>query len=473
MLNRRQLIKAAGAALAATTAGSAGRLLAQTSASAPATISPRGGRPNILVHIADDLSWAHVGCAGEKAVKTPNIDRIAAEGVMFTQAFCSAPSCTPSRAALLTGRNFWELEGASDLWGSLPEKFAVYTSILQAAGYVIGKTRKGYAPGTAAGWKDWKGDPAGPEVELGKLVEQSKSEGKPFCYWFGSKEPHRPYTKGAGVKAGIKLDDITVPAFLPDNEEVRGDLADYLEEVQQFDGQLGGLIKTLQAAGEIDNTIVVVLGDNGLPFPRCKTQLYDYGARCPMIIRWPKTIKAGRKVDDPVIYPDLAPTLLEAVGLKPHPGMTGLSLMSLLASEKSGTLDPSRRPAYFGRETHGRELGPYPTRAVRTGTHLYIRNFDTKASPELIKATDPGPTKKYMDEHKDDPKVNPLWELAYGQRPGEELYEIKSDPYQMKNLAADEEQAKLKSKLADMLVARLRETKDPRLDGKRPSVVSA
>ena len=189
-------------------------------------------RPNILLLIADDWGWPHAGAYGDRVVRTPSFDRIAREGALFRHAFSAAPSCTPSRASLLTGRAVHALEAGGNLHSALPATFAVYPDLLQQAGYAVGFTRKGWGPGDfkAAGRTR---NPAGPQFASFDAFLTSVPAGQPFAFWFGSQDPHRPYEPGSGAQAGLRAADVEVPAHLPDAPEVRNDLLDYYAEVER------------------------------------------------------------------------------------------------------------------------------------------------------------------------------------------------------------------------------------------------
>lgn len=430
-------------------------------------------RPNILLAISDDQSWIHAGAYGNKNVKTPAFDRVAREGVLFTHAFCSAPSCTPSRAALLTGQDFWRLEQGANLMGTLPKKFAVYPDLLEAAGYQIGYTGKGWAPGDVRAGGRTR-NPAGPlfnHRQVGYVAAfgefmKTRPKDKPFCFWFGSSDPHRPYVKGSGTQSGKNLADISVPDFLPDTPEVRSDIADYLFEIERFDRDLGLMLEMLKKEGQLENTLVVVTSDNGMPFPRAKTSLYDHGTRMPLAVRWPSKIPAGRIVDDFVNLTDLAPTFLEAAGVDIPSEMTGHSLLSMLSSKKSGDVEPLRDKVVFGRERHGWNRDPnvgYPCRAIRTREYLYIRNFKPDRFPGYD--TDGGPTLDYLMQHASENSVKPLHRLWFQLRPGEELYDLRQDPYQMQNLYSNPEYTKTREELRTELETILRQGGDPRIVG--------
>ena len=286
-------------------------------------------RPNILFCLADDWSYGHSGVEGDRVVQTPAYDRIAREGLRFTHCFSAAPSCTASRAAILTGQYPHRLEAGGNLWGPLSRKFAVYPDLLEQAGYVVGLTSKGWAPGDfkAGGFTR---NPAGPVFKNFAEFHRTVPAGKPFCFWLGSGDPHRPYTKGAGAKSGLKAANVVVPPSWPDTQEVRNDILDYYFAVQRFDGEVAKALQILESAGQLENTLVVVTGDNGWPFPHCKANLYDGGTRQPLAVRWPAKVKAGTTLEDFVNLSDLAPTFLEAAGLTPPAAMTAQSILGLL-----------------------------------------------------------------------------------------------------------------------------------------------
>jgi N-sulfoglucosamine sulfohydrolase len=428
------------------------------------------GRPNILLAIADDWSWPHAGAYGDPTVKTPAFDRIAREGALFTRAFAAAPSCTPSRAALLTGRAPHQLEEGGVLWGFLPERHPVYTDLLEQAGYYVGFTRKGWGPGRfEAGGRTR--NPAGQPFADFETFLRGRPAGRPFAFWFGSQDPHRPYEEGSGAASGIDLASIRVPAFLPDTPEVRRDLADYFFEVQRFDRELGEIVERLRALGELDNTLIVVTADNGMPFPRAKANVYDGGARVPFAMRWPGRAKGGLVSDAFISLGDLAPTFLEAAGLKPPAAMSARSVLGLAASGSA----PGRDRIFLERERHANvrkgDLS-YPVRAVRTDDWLYIRNMRPDrwpaGDPEMYVAVGPygdidgGVSKTLLLERRTEPAIARFFELATAKRPAEELYDLRADPEQINNVGADPARAAAKARLRQMLDEWMRTTGDPR-----------
>jgi arylsulfatase A-like enzyme len=283
----------------------------------------------------------------------------------------------------------------------------------------------------------------------------------------------------------MALDKIKLFECFPDSAAVRGDVADYYFEVQRFDRDVAAALKTLEAIGELENTIVVMTGDHGMPFPRCKSNLYDSGARVPLAIRWGAKIEhPGRRIEDFVSLTDLAPTFLQSAGVDIPQVMTGKSLITLLTSDREGVVEPGRRAfVLHGKERHvpGQEghMGGYPCRAIRNHAFLYIRNFKPdrwpSGTPNFRKAAVPGawladcdngPTKTYMTDNKDrDDHHRRLWDLSFGIRPEEELYDCIRDPEQLVNLADDPAYASVKAVLAAQLMDQLKRTGDPRAIG--------
>jgi N-sulfoglucosamine sulfohydrolase len=508
-------------------------------------MSAEQARPNILFAFADD--WGRYASAYAKlqpggasdVVSTPNFDRVAKEGVLFTRAYVNAPSCTPCRSSLLSGQYFWRTGMGAILQGAVWDaSIPSYPLMLRDKGYHIGHTYKVWSPGTPAnapyGAKEYAYNGHGrrfnsfsQNVNKAKNIEQGKQalleevrgnfrdfladrkRGQPFCYWFGPTNCHRKWVQGSGKRQwGIDSDKLKgkLPPFLPDVPIVREDVADYLGEVQAFDAGLGVLLDELEKNGELDNTLIVVSGDHGIPgMPRGKCNLYDYGVAVSLAIRWGEKVPAGRVVDDFVNLPDLCPTFLEAAGEKPTEAMTGRSLMSVLTSDKSGRVDPQRDFVIVGRERHVAKARtgnlPYPQRAIRTDDFLYIRNFKPDRWPmgtapgygesagelpsfeQLEQNTfgafgdlDASPTKAWIITHRDDPGMQKFFDIAFARRPGEELYDLRKDPHEMNNVAENKQYADAKAKLSTRLMKVLRETGDPRLDNDafdRPPYVGA
>ncbi|MBL9199775.1 MAG: D-alanyl-D-alanine carboxypeptidase/D-alanyl-D-alanine-endopeptidase [Opitutaceae bacterium] len=469
-------------------------------APAPVKAAAAEARPNILFVISDDQSWRDTGIEGSRLVRTPAFDRVAREGARFTHAFSASPSCTPSRSAVLTGRHIWQIGEAGLLYGTLPPAHPPFTHALADAGYFVGFTGKGWGPGEweAAGLKrhplgkefNARQQSPAPHAALDQRDYAANFEdflrerpaGAPFFFWFGPTEPHRVFEQGAGLRAGKRLADVKVPPYWPDTPEVRSDLLDYAYEIDVLDAHLGRVLAKLEAAGELDNTLIVVTSDNGMPFPRAKTTLYDPGVRMPLAVRWPGRVPAGRVIDDFASHTDFAPTFLEAAGLKPSAGYAGRSLLPVLTSARGGRVEAARDAAFMGLERHTwcRPDGAgYPMRAIRTHDFLYIRNFAPDrwptGGPEFVSSNktfhgdvDGAPIKDFMEAPENQRRFPREFALSYGKRPAEELYDVRADPDQVNNLAADSAHAATRAKLAARLRAYQEQTDDPRLRGEDP-----
>jgi uncharacterized sulfatase len=461
------------------------QFLATSSLAAAVSAQPVARRPNILFAISDDQSWLHTSAAGDAVVKTPHFDRVARAGVLCRFAFASCPGCAPSRASILTGRSIWELEEAGTHASYFPRKLTVFPDLLRAAGYYTGLTGKGAGP---ANFKEpgWPHNPAGPAFDAKKTPKgelevstidyaanfadflEKRPAGKPFFFWYGGQEPHRGYREGSGRKAGKDPAKVVVPAFLPDTPEMRSDILDYYEEIEYFDGHLGRMIDALEKAGELENTMIVVCSDNGMSFPRAKANLYEYGIHMPLAIAWPAAIPGGRKLDDLISFRDFAPTFLEAAGVAAPPETTGRSFLGSLRSRRSGVVDGSREFITAGRERHShsrRDNLGYPSRALRTRRHLYIRNFNPElwpaGDPPLYADIDNGPCKTVVMNRKDH-----YFALSLGKRPAEELFDVERDPACLRNLAGDAGMAGTLRRMRAQLDRVLAAEKDPRVTGR-------
>ena len=492
-------------------------------------------RLNILFVFADDwgrYASCYKGLDGRPTIndviKTPNVDRVAREGVLFRNAFVNAPSCTPCRSSLLSGRYFFQTGRAAILQGAVwDEKIPTFPLLLRDAGYHIGKSFKVWSPGTPAdagfGGQQYAHQRAGNACnnfseEVTKMVADgqtvaearekihaqvrgnfddflaARKPGQPWHYWFGTTTTHRMWIKGSGKKLwGIEPDSLKgkLPKFLPDVPEIREDVADYLGECQAVDAYVGVLLKKLEEAGELDKTVIVLSGDHGMPgVTSGKCNLYDHGTAVTLAIRFPGA-KPGRVLDDLVRLPDLMPTFLEIGGVKPPENLYGKSLVPLLKSDKPGLVDASRDWSVSGRERHvgaAREGNlPYPMRSLRTPDFLYIRNFAPdrwpmgapysagESTPDLKEVgnntraafpdMDASPTKTWLIAHRNDPQWKWHYDLAFAKRPAEELYDVRKDPDEVKNLASDPAYESKRKQLADRLMKLLTDAGDPRVTG--------
>tara|TARA_B110000305_G_C19448289_1_gene646152 strand:+ start:92 stop:1621 length:1530 start_codon:yes stop_codon:yes gene_type:complete len=437
------------------------------------SIKTQTKKPNILLLMSDNQSAEHLGCYGDTSIKTPYIDKLAKNGLIFNNAFCSAPSCSPARASMLTGQDIWSLGEAANLWSSFP-RVKVYSKLMEESGYHVGIEGKGWGPGdeTVTGWEQ---NPGGVRYYTFEEFFNETEKGQPWMYWYSSRDPHRPYKKEGWKSSGIQLDSIYVPPYLPDNEAVRKDIADYYNEIQRFDEEVGSYIALLKEMGQVENTIIIVCSDNGWQMPRGLANLYDFGTKIPLIISWPKFFPPGRKVDDFINIKDFAPTLLDLANIPIPEEMNAQSFADILTSNKQGIIDPKRDHVIMARERHAfvRRGGlGYPGRAIRTTDYLYIKNYEPNrwpaGDPPLYGDVDAhmlhyeAPTKIYMLENKNSKQVKPLFDLAFSKRPQHELYNLSKDPFQMKNLAEVNEYKPVLKDLSNQLNAYLVKTKDPR-----------
>jgi len=480
-----------------TTKMAAALVLAVIATSGLASGAEQADRPNILFAIADD--WGlHAGAYGTDWVKTPAFDRVASEGLLFNQAYTPMAKCAPSRACLVTGRNTWQLKEAANHVCFFPTEFKSWGEALIEHGWFVGNTGKVWAPGVAK-TKDGK-----PRTMVGTRFNQREAQpptrciknndyagnfeafldaaptNTPWCFWYGGSEPHRDYEGNSGVaKGGKKLSEIDrVPGYWPDNKAVRGDMLDYAFEVEHFDRHLGRMLETLEKKGLLENTLVIVTSDHGMPFPRVKGNTYNFANKVPFAAMWKRGItKPGRVVDDFISFIDIAPTFIELAGLKwADTGMAdtpGQSLTKIFRSEKSGIIQPERDHVLIGKERTdvGRphDWG-YPTRGIVRGDWLYLNNFEPTRWPAGNPETgyldcDGGKTKTdILANHRKHPD-DPHWAYCFGIRPAEELYNLKNDPDCLKNLAAAGDHDSTRLALKDEMFTELKAQGDPRMFG--------
>jgi arylsulfatase A-like enzyme len=455
-------------------------------------------RPNILFAIADD--WGlHAGAYGTPWVKTPAFDRVAREGLLFQNAYTPVAKCAPSRAILLTGRHAWQLEEAGNHMSYFPAKFKSWPEALMEKGWTVGITGKGWGPGVA---NDANGKPrqiagrpfnqhTAPPVARGisnndyaanfAAFLDAAPKDKPWCFWYGAIEPHRGYEFQAGVKKGGKqLTDVKhVPAYWPDNDTVRHDMLDYGFEVEHVDRHLGRILAELERRGLHENTIVIVTSDHGMPFPRVKGYAYHASNHVPLAIRWPRGItKPGRVIEDFVDFTDIAPTILDLAAVTPAASgmaaLTGRSWREIFTSEKNGQVVAARDHTLVGKERtdSGRpnDVG-YPIRGIVRDGFLYLRNYEPArwpaGNPETgYLDTDGSPTKSLIIELGRKNRADNFWQLNFGKRPGEELYDLRRDPDCVNNLAADAGHATVRTRMHDAMTAELKAQGDPRMFGR-------
>jgi arylsulfatase A-like enzyme len=428
-------------------------------------------RVNLLLVLIDNWAYPHASIYGDGSARTPHFDRVARQGMLFEQAYCVVPSCSPARSVLLTGRPIHQLEAAANLWAYLPRKFTTYTELLEQSGYAVGYQEKGWSPGDEAA-EGRPRNPAGVKFARFEDFLRGVKPDQPFCYWAGPVETAlHQWQVGGGVKAGIDPSKVRVPGYLPDSPEVRSCIADYYQAVERADANLGRVLEALERSGRAERTLVVVAGDNGWQMPHGLANVYDAGVRVPMAVRWPRRVAAGGRHEGFVDFLDFAPTFLSAAGIAPPPEMSGRNLLPLL--EGGGMAD--RGHVFLERERHANVRAgdrSYPCRAVRTRDHLYIRNF----APSLWPAGDPEawmavgpygdvdntPAKAFILAHRDAPALRRFYDINFGKRAAEELYDLRQDPDQTVNLAGRPEVAEAQARLAWMVEQWMRRTGDPR-----------
>ncbi len=433
-------------------------------------------KPNIVLFIADDWSYPHAGALGDKVVRTPTFDYMAENGVLFPNAFSAAPSCAPSRAAVLTGQPPHRLEAAANLWGVFSKKITTYTQLLEQHGYVVGLWLKGWGPGNfhAGGYSQ---NPAGKEYSDFEEFLSKRDKSKPFSFWYGSKDPHRTYDTQLLAKSHLKarIDAIKTPKWLPDDPVVREDIANYMVEVERFDKECGQVLKLLEQEDILDNTLIIMTSDNGMPFPGAKATLYDGGTRVPFVLMWKnRDLETGMISDAFVNLYDLAPTFLNAAGIDIPSDWAGRDIMKSfqgIKEEWSSVFLERERHAYSRKDNLG-----YPSRAIRTDEYLYIWNFEPDrwpcGDPEPIFSVGPygdvdtSPTKTlFLDKGKT--QFRPLFQRSFDKRPEEELYILADDPYQLNNVATKKENVLIKRMLRQRLKNWMWNTKDPRAFGNK------
>ena len=455
-------------------------------------------RPNILIAISDDHSWPHTSAQGSGFVETPNLDAVASAGFRFDNAYSGSPGCSPSRAALLTGQHHWMIGPAGTHGSSFPVYYTTFVDLLEKDGYKVGFTGKGWGPG------DWLAggrtkNPAGVEYNEKKLEQaprvgisktdyaanfrqfmDERTGGEPFYFWYGAHEPHLKYAEEGHPEE--VLAKVEVPGFLPDTEASRRMLMDYSLEINHFDNHLGMMLDILEAEGELENTLLIVTADNGMPMPRAKANGYDYGIHVPLAVRWDKGGIKGQVVDTPVGFVDLSATVVEAAGLEIPESFAGQSMLPVL----EGNIDTleDTRPVFSGRERHSSSRYQnlsYPQRMMRRGDYLVVwspepnrfpagtpRNFvDGELSPphSAYFDIDDSEIKRELLTKREDPYIGKFFHLAVDKRPEWQFFNVREDPECLHDLAGDPEHAQLFAEYRGQLTETLVSTGDPRALG--------
>ncbi len=403
--------------------------------------------PNLVFIIADDLSWDDIGTYGHPHVQTPNLDRMAASGMQFNQAFLTTSSCSPSRSSIITGQ-YPHNTDAEQLHFPLPGEQITFVEKLKEAGYWTAQAGKwhlgddvrdrfdvirdvgtiGFA--LSADGKDLppEGDGSGCENWLSLLHDRPADQ--PFFLWLAAVDPHRIYEEGA-IETPHTVDDVIVPPYMPDLPDVRKDLALYYDEISRLDAYVGLILDELEAQGVADNTLVLFMSDNGRPFQRDKTTLYDGGIKTPFLVQWPAKVAAGSATSSMVSAVDIAPTFLSLAGVSVPANFEGLDFSPILT-------DPDAEiRGFIYAEDHWHDHDDFG-RAVRTHQYKYIRNFfpEYANTPPADALTGLAFKATYLVKETGGLNADQM-RIFEAPRPEEELYDVVADPFELNNLAGD------------------------------------
>jgi len=418
-------------------------------------------KPNIILIFADDVSWNDLGCYGHPSIRTPHLDRLAREGLRFDNAYLTTSSCSPSRCSVITSR-YPHNTGAPELHTPLPEGQVLFPQLLHDAGYytvISGKQHMGNYALTAFDHVS-KGKGPGREADWVPILKKRPKD-KPFFCWFASIDAHRAWQASKEYQPHQPA-EVVVPPYLIDSPETRQDLAQYYNEISRIDFFTGKIFDELDAQGIADNTLILFFADNGRPFPRCKTRLYDSGIKTPMIVRWPAAVKPGTVTKSLVSTIDIGPTMLELAGVTPDSRIQGVSFDKVLTQPETKVRD-------YAFAEHNWHVFKAHERMVRSGNLLYIRNAWPEQRNLCVESLEFPSGEVLWQRFKAD-KLNEFQrDVFLKPRPAEELYLVSNDPYQFHNLAAKSEYAGDLSRLRKVLDQWTAETgdtvpKNPTLD---------
>ena len=444
-------------------------LLIHTS-SAIAAYQSAPNLPNILLILSDDHSAPYLGCYGNPDLKTPILDKMAAEGALFQRAYTTAPQCAPSRAGILSGRSTVDIR-MTRFSAPLPRDITIFPEVLRKNGYYTG-----ICGGRSYHLDGAKGRPAittetfdkynlrtfthrvdyvkqGMEKDVLSLFQEFLSQvpaGKPFFTWVNFFDPHRAFT---ATDYEPDPDKITLPTGFPDTELVRKDLAGHYGEIQRLDESVGLLLDELKKRGELNNTVIVFMGDNGAALFRGKGTLFETGLNVPLLVRFPGKVKAGSVYKELISGEDIAPTLLDFAGLNPLPEMTGKTFKPLIEGKKHD----GHRYVFAERGPHGSEL---PTSTVHFDLSRCVIGDRYKLIYRAMWQLPYAPNDFYsqpfwaeLQQMSLDGKLKEPWNSLYfsPQRPMFDLYDLEKDPHELENLAGKVEFAKIEEELKEAL----------------------
>ena len=435
----------------------AGMGVASIAAGTPAGAKAGADAPNVIVFVADDAGWKDFGCYGNKGIKTPNIDRLAEGGLLFENAFLTAPQCSPSRISVLTGR-YPHHTRTEDLHMPLPAGEEMLPTWLRKGGYFTGHMRKTHYGPEGEKQFNWY------SRNLDDFSDfLDKSGENPFFMWVGFQDPHRDYDRSS-IEHNNDPASVTVPPQLVDDGNTRSDLADYYDEISRMDRNIGEMLETLEEKGLSENTLVIFFSDNGMPFPGAKGTLYDSGVGTPLIFSWPGKVKPGSRCSSLASSIDLAPTILEAAGLRVPETVQGVSMLNRVV----GGPEISGREYVFG-ERNWHNCDEH-MRYVRGSRFKLIRNAYTELPFGNPADVSMSPSWYSLMEKKEKGELSSEQARLFTvPRPAVELYDLEKDPGEFTNLAGDPEFAGVVRELGQVLDKWMKETGDfPSWERRRP-----
>lgn len=391
-------------------------------------------RPNIVVVIADDLLTTELSCYGGQNISTPNIDRLAAEGVQFSNNFASVAMSVPIRASMYTGLYPVRHGSYRNHKGSYPETRTV-NEYMPELGYRVGRTGKDHpGPKTVYKFDEIPGFTVGctnrkAPFSTDGIKEWIRKDDKPFLLYVCSIHPHAPWTWGDPSE--FDPDKFVMPENCVDSPEMRQILAKYLAEVRALDNEVGAVREALEETGELDNTIFIFLGEQGPQFPGGKWTLWYPGCHSALIARYPEKIKPGSKCDALVQYEDLLPTFIDIAGGKPREELDGISFKKALFGKKTKT-----RKYVYGIHNNVPEGRPYPIRSIRDERYALIMNLTPEEQyheKHLMNAQSDTGVWQVWEKAAEMNEENAFWKDRYLTRPEFEFYDLKYDPWERTN----------------------------------------
>ncbi|WP_298535585.1 sulfatase [uncultured Algibacter sp.] len=425
-------------------------------------------QPNIVLIIADDVSWNDIGAYGHPNVKTPNLNKLAKEGMRFTEAFLTTSSCSPSRTSIISGLYPHNTDAEQLSW-PLPDYKKTFVQQLKDAGYWTGLAGKYHLGDPVRDdfdallemqWLDapigldrkLKGDGSGCDEWISLLKQRPKD--KPFFTWLASFDAHRPFYDDNSCPKVHDTSDVTLPPYVPNTDLVKKDYSLYYDEISRMDDYIGKVVAELEVQGVAENTMVIFIADNGRAFPRDKTTLYDGGIKTPWIVKWPSEIKGGSVNNNLISSVDIAPTLMQVAGLKPLAEFEGFDFSGMLKD----TSKEIRDQIYA--EDHFHDYEDY-TRAIRTKQFKYVKNFYDDLPDTPSADVNRGRSwQSMLEEYKKGTLTEAQLKCFKKPRDKEELFDIVADPFELNNLVENTDYEVTLSEMRDRLKTTRTESND-------------